>query len=42
MGRVTAIVLIFYEDVLRLIYWYAPQCGRSFEEKYCFYDELKC
>ena len=29
-------------DVLRLICWYAPQSGRSFEEKQCCYDKLKC
>ena len=35
-------VVVFEEDVLRLIYGYAPQCGRSLEEKQSFYDELKC
>ena len=33
---------MFYEDVLRLVCWYAPQSGRSLEEKQSFYDELKC
>ena len=28
--------------MLRLIYGYAPQSGRRFEEKQSFYDELKC
>ena len=32
-------VVVFEEDVLRLICGYAPQ---SFEEKQSFYDELKC
>ena len=35
-------VVVFKEDVLRLIYWYTPQGGRSSEEKQSFYDELKC
>ena len=35
-------VVVFEEDVLRLICGYAPQSGRSFEEKQSFYDELKC
>ena len=30
------------EDVLRLICGYAPQSGRSLEEKQSFYGELKC
>ena len=38
--RVMAVV--FEEDVLRLIYGYAPQSGRSLEEKQCFYDGLIC
>ena len=29
-------VVVFEEDVLRLIYGYAPQCGRSLEEKHSF------
>ena len=28
--------------VVRLICGYAPQSGRSLEEKHTFYDELKC
>ena len=28
-----AVVLVFDEDVLMLIYWYAPFGARSFEEK---------
>ena len=39
--RVVTVVVVFEEDVLRLIYGYAPQCGRSLEEKKSFYDELK-
>ena len=39
--RVMAVVLVFEEDMLRLILGYAPQCGRSLEEKQSFYDELK-
>ena len=39
--RVMAVVLVFYEDVLWLICGYALQSGRIFEEKQCFYDELK-
>ena len=34
-------VVVFEEDVLRLICGYAPQFGRSLEEKQS-YDELKC
>ena len=40
--RVMTLVIVFEEDVLRLIYGYAPQSGRSFEEKQSFYDKLKC
>ena len=36
------IVVVFEEDVLRLICGYAPQGRRSLEEKQSFYDELKC
>ena len=39
-GRVMSVVVVFEEDVLRLICGYAPQCGRSFD-KLSFYDELK-
>ena len=35
-------VVVFGENVLRLICEYAPQSGASFEEKQSFYDELKC
>ena len=41
-GRVMTVAVVFEEDVLRLICGYAPQSGRSFEEKQCFYDKLKC
>ena len=34
-------VVVFDEDVLRLICGYALLSGRSFEEKQSFYDELK-
>ena len=30
------------EDLLRSICGYAPENGRSLEEKQSFYDELKC
>ena len=36
------VVVVFEEDVLRLICGYATQGGRSFEEKQSFHDELKC
>ena len=36
------VVFVFEEDVLRLVCGYAPQSGRSLEEKQSFYDELKC
>ena len=39
--RVMAVVLIFEEDVLRLICGYAPQNGRRLDKKQSFYDELK-
>ena len=35
-------LVVFGEDVLRLICVYAPQRGRRFEKKQSFYDELKC
>ena len=35
------LVAVFEEDVLRLICGYAPQSGRSLEEK-SFHDELQC
>ena len=35
---VMAVVLVFEVDVLRLICGYAPQSGRSLEEKQSFYD----
>ena len=34
-------LVVFEEDVLRLICGYTPQSGRSMEEKHSFYDELK-
>ena len=40
--RVMTVVVVFKEDVLRLICGHAPQSGRSLEEKQSFYDELKC
>ena len=40
--RVLTLIVVFEEDVLRLICGYAPQCGRCLEEKQSFYDELKC
>ena len=36
------LVDVLEEDVLRFICGYAPQSGRSLEEKQPFYDELKC
>ena len=36
------ILVVFEEDVLRLICGYATQSGRSLEEKQSFYNELKC
>ena len=40
--RVMTLVVVFKEDVLRLICGHAPQIGRCLEEKQSFYDELKC
>ena len=40
--RVMTLVIAFEEDVLRLICGYAPQSGRSLEDKQSLYDELKC
>ena len=34
--------VVFEENVLRLICGYAPQSGRSLEEKQYFNDKLKC
>ena len=39
---VMTVVVVFEEDVLRLICRYALQSGRSLEEKQSFYDGLKC
>ena len=36
------LVAVLEEDVLRLICGYAPQSGRSLEDKQSFHDELKC
>ena len=36
-----AVVLVLEEDDQRLICGYAPQSGRSLEEKQSFHDELK-
>ena len=35
-------VVVFEENILRLIYGYAPQSGCRFEENKSLYDELKC
>ena len=35
-------VVVFEEDVLRLICGYSPKTGRSLDKKQSFYDELKC
>ena len=35
-------VVLFEACVLRLICGYAPQSGKSLEEKQSFYDKLKC
>ena len=35
-------LVVFEEDVLRLICGYAPQCGRSLGEKQSLHDQLKC
>ena len=40
--RVMTVVVLFEEDVLRLICGYAPQSGRRLEEKQSFYGEVKC
>ena len=40
--RVMTLVVVLKEDVLRMSCGYAPQRGRSFEEKRSSYDELKC
>ena len=39
--RVMTVVVVFEEDVLRLICWYALQSGRILEEKHTFYEWLK-
>ena len=39
--RVMTVVVVSEEDVQRLICGYAPQSGRSLEEKQSFYDVLK-
>ena len=40
--RAVTAVVVSEEEVVRLICRYAPQSGRSLEEKQSFYDELKC
>ena len=35
-------LVVFKENVLRLICGYAPQNGRYLEERQSFYDELIC
>ena len=37
-----AVAALFEKDVLKSICGYAPQSGRSFEEKQSFNDNLKC
>ena len=39
---VMTVVVVFEEDVLRLICGYALQGGRSLEDKQSFYYELRC
>ena len=39
--RVMTVVVVLEMDVLRLMYGYAPQSGRSLHEKQSFYDEPK-
>ena len=39
---VMTVVVVFEEDVLRLICRYAPQSGRSLKKKQTYYDELIC
>ena len=39
---VMTIVVVFEEDVLRLICEYAPKSERNLDIKQSFYDELKC
>ena len=39
---VMTVVLVFEEDVLRLICGYALHSGSSLEEKQSFCDKLKC
>ena len=36
-----AVVMVYEEDVLRLICGYALQSGGSLDKIQCFYDELK-
>ena len=40
--RVTPMVLMFGEEVVRVICAYGPQSGRAMAEKQRFYDELAC
>ena len=45
VGRVSdrvKTVVVFEDDVLRLVCGYASQSGRRLEEEQSFYDELKC
>ena len=39
--RAMTVVLVIEDDVMRLACGYAPQSGRSLEEKQSLYDELK-
>ena len=38
--RVMTILMVFEEEVVRVICGYAPQSGRTREEKEHFYDEM--
>ena len=40
--RVMSFVVVFEENILRLIYRHPPQNGRSLEENQSFYDWPKC
>ena len=42
VNDVVMIVVVFEEDVLRLICGCTPQTGRSLVDKQSFYDALKC
>ena len=42
VSDIVVTLVVFEEDVQRLICEYAPQSGRRLEEKTVFYDKLKC